>query len=382
MSDFLNSPLEALWDSEMEHVVPSDITREMFLKWRAPGVGKENPEDLTNPVWQWLIRSHWSAYQINDYFGCPSPFELGPGWCFSRFGQSRTSLPDGRNVYIAGEHEDYYDPNFFIYNDVVVHHPNGQITIFGYRREDFPPTDFHSATLVDDKIVIIGNLGYQDHRKPELTPIYALDVNNFVIEKIMGEGDSPGWIHRHNAHLSEDGKSIILTGGLLEQSPSSPLRHNVDEWSFHIGSRTWRRLTNKGWPEWVIRRADNKSLSIFSVQMKVWEDEIGGLGLTGDAANPLGERELTPEVMEAFKTLYSPKQDHQKIETTPEDGSFQTKQILVDNTPISFVEGHRHINVMFQGELSKQRQMDILHELKTKLEIIEQCEIALLEQGP
>ena len=44
----------------------------------------------------------------------------GPVWCFSRFGTSLTELPDGRFVQIGGEHEDFYDPDFCIYNDVTV----------------------------------------------------------------------------------------------------------------------------------------------------------------------------------------------------------------------------------------------------------------------
>ena len=73
---------------------------------------------------------------------------LAPVWSFDRFGQSMNILPDGR-VFIAGEHEDDYDWDFRIYNDVVVAAPNGDIEhIFGYPPEIFPPTDFHAAVFV------------------------------------------------------------------------------------------------------------------------------------------------------------------------------------------------------------------------------------------
>jgi hypothetical protein len=39
---------------------------------------------------------------------------VGPAWCAARFRQSRTTLADGRVIRIAGEHEDYYDADFFI----------------------------------------------------------------------------------------------------------------------------------------------------------------------------------------------------------------------------------------------------------------------------
>ena len=45
---------------------------------------------------------------------------FGPVWCFNRFGGTVTKLPDGCFVHIGGEHEDFYDPDFCIYNDVIV----------------------------------------------------------------------------------------------------------------------------------------------------------------------------------------------------------------------------------------------------------------------
>src|SRR6185369_11799713 len=97
----------------------------------------------------------------------------------ARFGQSSTLLGDGRRIAIAGEHEDYYDPDFYIYNDVIVHHPSGEVDIYCYPREVFSPTDFHSATLVGDRIVLIGRLGYSGTRMPEVTPVYALDTSTY-----------------------------------------------------------------------------------------------------------------------------------------------------------------------------------------------------------
>jgi hypothetical protein len=137
------------------------VTRESFLKWRSPRIGKTNPERMNNPVWEWLIKSGIDAYHATQRFDEASTVHAEPGWCFLRYGQSTVQLPDGRVVHIAGEHEDYYDPDFYIYNDVVVQHTDGHVEIFGYPREVFPPTDFHSATLVDNRIVIIGTSGIQ-----------------------------------------------------------------------------------------------------------------------------------------------------------------------------------------------------------------------------
>ena len=94
-----------------------------------------------------------TGYVANKHFGGPSSLDAGPVWCAQRFGQTVTLLPDGRAVQIAGEHEDHYDPDFTIYNDVFVHEPDGTIRIFGYPEAVFPPTDFHTATLVEPSLI-------------------------------------------------------------------------------------------------------------------------------------------------------------------------------------------------------------------------------------
>lgn len=48
-----------------------------------------------------------------------------------------TILEDGRALFIAGEHEDSYDPDFCIYNDLIVFHTDKSVQIFAYPREVF-----------------------------------------------------------------------------------------------------------------------------------------------------------------------------------------------------------------------------------------------------
>ena len=93
-------------------------------------------------------------------------------------GQPSVTLPDGREVYIAGEHEDHYDPDFYIYNDVVVM-DGDQCDILGYATDIFLPTDFHTATLVRDEIILIGNLGYPEDRDPTTTQVFRLNTRDW-----------------------------------------------------------------------------------------------------------------------------------------------------------------------------------------------------------
>ena len=123
------------------------VTPPLFLEWRSPRFGGSNPTKVESQVWEWLFWSKLSGYGSTEIMNGPSPCKEGPTLCFDRFGQSCTWLPDGRRLYIGGEHEDHYDPYFFIYNDVVVEHLSGDLKFYCYPRESFLTTDFHSSIL-------------------------------------------------------------------------------------------------------------------------------------------------------------------------------------------------------------------------------------------
>ena len=168
-----------------------------FQQNRSRRFGMQNPEITNNPFWDGMIRSGISAYAAGQLFGVESKFDgkYTPIWCAKRFGQSMTFLPDGRLVQVAGEHEDGYDPDFCIYNDVFVHDPKGNTTIYSYPESIFPPTDFHTATLTGDTIYLIGSLGYPGTRQYGKTPVYRLDTTTFQIERVETTGSEPGWIY-------------------------------------------------------------------------------------------------------------------------------------------------------------------------------------------
>ncbi|WP_235526304.1 kelch repeat-containing protein [Nostoc piscinale] len=166
-------------------------------------------------------------------------------WSYARFGRTITQLPDGRIVEIAGEHEDYYDPDFCIYNDVVVYQGDGNFQIFGYPQDVFAPTDFHSATLVGEYIYIIGNLGYIGTRIYNETPVYRLHIHTFIIEQIETTGDKPGWISEHKAHYQEPAK-IHITGGRLCVIRNEQIEDYIDnsvDYVLDLSDFTWSRPT-------------------------------------------------------------------------------------------------------------------------------------------
>ena len=188
------------------------VSREEFLQCRTRKFGPSNPERMDIPFWMAMVRNGWSGYEAARQFDEDGAEEVDPVWSQQRFGMSLTPLQDGRFIQIAGEHEDHYDPDFCIYNDVFVHDGMGGFAIFGYPENVFPPTDFHSATLVLPWIYIIGNLGYPADRTDD-TPVFRLHVNTLRVERVAVRGTSPGWIHGHRAEYVAGG--IRLTGGNL-----------------------------------------------------------------------------------------------------------------------------------------------------------------------
>ncbi len=201
-------------DEELVNVSPSE-----FLRGRSRRFGVGNPEKMAEPFWEGMIRAGINAHQAAQRYGLKLYGHNGealrsPVWCAQRFGQSITLLPDGRIVQIAGEHEDFYDPDFCIYNDVFVHEPDGTIHIFGYPESVFPPIDFHTATLVDEYIFLIGSLGYQGTRRYGETPLYRLNIETFRIEQLQASGEAPGWIYKHRA-MQWSAHEIRISGGTV-----------------------------------------------------------------------------------------------------------------------------------------------------------------------
>ncbi|HVF17349.1 MAG TPA: ankyrin repeat domain-containing protein [Steroidobacteraceae bacterium] len=210
-------------------VAPLDvITDEEFSRARNRRFGIRNPELMNEPFWTEMIRAGVNGYVATKTFDGPSSHDSGPVWCADRFGQSITLLADGRIVQIAGEHEDSYDPDFCIYNDVFVHEPEGRIVIYGYPQDVFAPTDFHTATPVERYIYVIGSLGYAGTRQYGHTPVYRLDIDTFAIEKIECSGTAPGWIYGHVAKLVSP-TQIELTSGKIVSLVGDEERHDEND---------------------------------------------------------------------------------------------------------------------------------------------------------
>ena len=232
--------------------------------------GTAHPEWVENALWEEAIREEWTGYALCQHLGIEVTGRFrqdfshsayrdttpGPYWSWQRFGRTSTALPDGRVIHIAGEHEDSYDPDFCIYNDVVVEYPGGRREFYLYPKDVFPPTDFHSATLVGSEIILIGSLGYHDLRRIGETQVLKLDTRTLRIEPVATTGAAPGWISRHIAELI--GETVILVaGGKVDTGDG--YGPNTGVFQLDLATMTWQRREHGDTAVFPISAADYRT---------------------------------------------------------------------------------------------------------------------------
>jgi len=341
---------------------------------------------MNNPVWEWLIRSqlegkwlvrseietYWSKHLLG-----PAACTDSPRWMFQRNWQSSTTLADGRVVLIGGEHEDSYDPDFYIYNDVVVHHPDDRLDIFGYPEEVFAPTDLHTATLVGEMIIIIGCLGYPEQRRPGTTPVHVLDLNTFAISAVAVSGSAPGWIHGHTADLAEDGGSILVRGGrTMGGSDGESQLRNSDDWRLDLASWRWEMLTDRQWQQWEVRREDGEPTHLVQIQSALLMRDMPSLQMDlerrmkDEFGVPTLEEKLgmRPDLDVAAR-LYRPELEH---EAMPDGtGEIWEHRIKIAGVVVLYDQGMWGVQVTIEGELPQPTIEALIGDLRKKLSLLE-----------
>jgi hypothetical protein len=338
------------------------ITREQFDQQRRPRFGNANPERMEVPFWEWMIRaddplpekgkgilgeyglmmregvlkSGYGPWRARDYFNIPLNREEGPIWTFERDGPTRTELPDGRIICIGGEHEDSYDPDFYIYNDVIVFDPDDQIEIYGYPKEIFPPTDFHTATLFGNRIILIGCLGYHPDRISSFTPVYILDLETYRIDKRETSGQIPGWIYQHYAELDPDRQIIRLSGGTVfeDRDGEKLYRPNFEDFELDLQTWKWTQITQRNWQLFTIRQEDGK-----------WFDH---------------------EIRLEIEALLPNNED---VTLLPSE-DWRTTRLEIQGVAIIITNEFHEIQIVIEGQLPEQITFPFIEEMRSKAEAI------------
>ncbi len=212
------------------------VTREDYLSQKHRVYGISNPQQCDIPFFYDMVRYNSGAWKARSHFD-DSNFNDMPVWCYERYGKSITAIAESEYIEIAGEHEDSYDPDFCIYNEVFHHKGEGDFTIYQYPKDVFPPTDFHTATLIDGYIYIIGNLGYHEDRKYGTTPVYRLDISSFRIEKMDTTGENPGWIYDHSA--DRIGQTLLrIQGGMIIDIVEGKENYQINNFDYDLDLQT------------------------------------------------------------------------------------------------------------------------------------------------
>lgn len=331
----------------------------------------KNPTHLTNPYWQWVVYHQLNPYQILDSIPTldkklgvhrNNENSLPPMWSFERMGQSETHLPDGRIILIGGEFDDYYDPNFCIFNDVVVKYPNGNIEIYGYPIDVFAPTDFHSATLIDDEIYIIGNIGYMNDRQYHTTPIYKLNINTLKINKVESRNQI-GWIHHHTATMKNG--QIIVKNGYICDDDNSPMRENIDEWTFNPKTLVWTNLTNHCWQGFLVERQDFDWLSLSEFRCLESDKRYRPEQFENTLECLRSKLGIEPN-LDLYHQLFIPPITHHQDQN-------DENAIWIDGIKIRYVDDMDNIKVYIEGQLSDEVVQLLQDNLCYKLSKLENC---------
>lgn len=215
------------------------VDKKEYLNQKHRSFGNSNPQICKNSFWYDMVRCNAGAWKARRQFDDTAASSDDPVWCYERYGMSLTAIGRGEFIEIAGEHEDSYDPDFCIYNEIFHHKGQGEFTIYQYPKDIFPPTDFHTATLVNGYIYIIGNLGYPDERAYGTTPVFRLEINSFKIEKIETFGEYPGWIYNHSTALEGQSTIRVQGGEILERNAENET-HKLNEFDFELDLNTLR----------------------------------------------------------------------------------------------------------------------------------------------
>jgi hypothetical protein len=371
------------------------VTPAIFEQWRSPRFGTENPTNLTNPFWVWQVKTKISSMWVlremlseEERKDERSSDSLELTWCMDRYYRTLTHLPDGVLIFIGGWNDDPGCPTCTDYNDVVVIAPSGEVSIYGYPEDCFPPIQNHSATLVARKIVIIGKQIYSHDRNANSQFVYLLDVDTFVIQRIETHGEIPPALFDPSTELAPDGKVIRVTDGEIDRGYDLSNIENIDDWSLDVSTWQWKRLTKRNWSRWEFHRMDGERNHIADFrscleEKERLEDYLENLPVhvwRFDMKERLKSRlkkacdEVGQKVdLDDIASLYRPSIPHEEV--MDDSGDIDLEKIQIAGVLVRFAEVYgKGIQMTIEGELPASTIQTLIEEILAKFKLLENAE--------
>jgi len=193
-------------------------------------------------------------------------------------------------------------------------------------------------------------LGYPHQRHKDKTPVYKLSLDDFSIRKVLTEGETPNWLHNHNAKPTDDKKFIICDGGRTIH-PSGNYLENLAEWQLELNTGTWTKLSEKQWTRWRIHRADNSRNELWDIDQLQFDNKSSRRHSFSDEFRAKLQCRNHEVDFQLFQSRHLPPVPHKEIGEDEEN--HRHFRITVDGVIIRIVESSYDIFFNVEGDLSK-----------------------------
>lgn len=240
------------------------VPKDVYETCKSPRSGRANPEKSDNPFWLEMARRRWLPSRARLHYGDfgpkdprrpPTPAEveaLPPGatfgreavdcpkvWTARRADAAIVTLDDGSRLRIGGVVHDFKEgfreewADVWTYADVMLEKPGGEIDIFIYPPDVFPPLWPLCALARPGCVLIFGDVDNSPGREDSRPVVLRLDTQTFEIRLIDEGGAPPRVTFARDACRVEGDRALFELWRKTEEEPR--------RWAaFDMAALSWR----------------------------------------------------------------------------------------------------------------------------------------------
>ncbi len=318
-------------------------------------------------IFQWRMKEDFSPYHIRQHLEKLGYTIEQPIWTFlSRMGQSKTLLPDETKVFIGGEYEDFYDPDFRVYNDIVIQKPDGEIQLWNYSLEQFPATDFHVAHYDKNShsIFLIGNLGYPETRKEGITQVLKVNLKTMNIEQLACFGKMPSWLNHHEMKVINDDELEFKNGYLIKEKK---YLRNLYTWRLSLRTLEWTFPEQTLFDHWTLKSVHLYGFPFHECHSLLWDEEYCENEKFEQTKLEITEHYGKLPNYQIYPQLFIP---FENAQISHDDGEYRKHICSSHGFNFTFFEDDDLVEVIFPDVIPEDFQQKVIDDLKMKLEKI------------